>query len=89
MKNLRFAIVEKSQFELSQGEDRLVYYDPGSPEFRHMFCASCGVETFASIGKKNGAEYMAINVNCLQCVESADMPEVSFDCTQGLSSKNY
>jgi hypothetical protein len=84
-KNLKFILIQISQFVLIRGNDQMVYYNAGSPDFRHVFCASCGVEPFAEIGRRNGTELIAINANCVPGLQDNELPEIAFDCNLGIT----
>ena len=61
---LAFAPV--TQFRLLSGDTDLASYEFNRHLIHHMFCSTCGIQSFA-IGKnpKTGAEMAAINVRCL------------------------
>ncbi|HEU4617974.1 MAG TPA: GFA family protein [Gammaproteobacteria bacterium] len=65
---LAFAPAER--FELKSGENNLTEYLFNKKQIRHLFCKTCGVESFA-LGKRpiDGAAVAAINVNCLEGVD--------------------
>ncbi len=61
-------------FKLIQGEDRLTDYQFHKNVIHHLFCSTCGIESFAR-GTPPGApgEMIAINVRCLDGVDLATL----------------
>jgi hypothetical protein len=66
---LAFAPV--TQFRLLSGDTDLTSYKFNRHLIHHKFCSTCGIQSFA-IGKnpKTGAEMAAINVRCLDDVDT-------------------
>lgn len=64
--------VPAAQFTLLSGEDQLTEYRFNTDRIEHLFCADCGVESFArgQDGKGNGM--VMINVNCLDDAPAVD-----------------
>lgn len=56
-------------FQLRSGENSLSEYLFNKKEIRHLFCRTCGVESFAYGKMPDGSPIVAINVNCLEGVE--------------------
>jgi len=65
---LAFAAREK--FELKSGADNLTEYLFNKKKIEHLFCKTCGVESFAYGTMPNGDQMAAINVNCLEGVDA-------------------
>lgn len=63
----------RSQFRLLKGEDVLTEYLFNKKVIRHMFCKTCGIESFAYGQLPDGTEMAAINVNCLDGVEPREL----------------
>lgn len=64
---LAFAPTDK--FQLDSGADALSEYRFASKTIQHLFCRTCGVESFARGTMPDGTPVMAINVNCLSGVD--------------------
>jgi hypothetical protein len=64
---LAFTPAEK--FRLESGADSLAEYRFGKKIIRHLFCRTCGVESFAQGTMPDGTEIVAINVNCLSGID--------------------
>jgi hypothetical protein len=55
-------------FQLKSGEGDLTEYRFNKGAIRHLFCRTCGVESFAYGKMPDGSPTVAINVNCLSGV---------------------
>ncbi len=64
---LAFAPAEA--FQLRSGADAVTEFRFASNTIRHLFCRTCGVESYAEGQKPDGTAVMAVNVNCLEGVE--------------------
>ena len=59
-----------AEFKLSSGEDAWTEYKVNKHAIPHLFCATCGIQSFArSTNPKDGAEMVAINARTLDGVE--------------------
>lgn len=74
---LSFAPAES--FRLLAGSDDLTEYRFGSRSIRHLFCRTCGVESFARGTMPNGSAVVAVNVNCLDGVEPRELKSQHVD----------
>lgn len=65
-KGLVLNFVDKGKFKLLQGQEYLAEYNFNKKAIRHLFCKTCGVQSFAE-----GVSFpkAAINVRCLDGVE--------------------
>ena len=66
-------------FKLKSGEGGMTEYRFNKHVIRHLFCATCGVESFATGKSKDGAETVAINVRCLDGVDPDSFKAKKFD----------
>jgi hypothetical protein len=66
---LVLAFAQQKDFQLKSGEGNLTEYLFNRKAIRHLFCATCGVESFAYGTMPDGTQTVAINVNCLSGVE--------------------
>lgn len=60
--------VDKNKFSLLSGSENLTEYQFNKKQIRHLFCKTCGVQSFAE-----GVAFpqVAVNVRCLDGVDTA------------------
>lgn len=63
------AFTPRENFRLKSGEGDLTEYLFNKKTIRHLFCSTCGVESFAYGKMPDGSLIAAINVNCLDGVD--------------------
>lgn len=63
------AFAPRERFELKSGEDNLTEFLFNRKQIRHLFCKTCGVESFAFGAMPDGSPIAAVNVNCLEGVD--------------------
>jgi hypothetical protein len=61
-----------SDFTLESGEDNLGLFHFNTDSIDHLFCKTCGIESFARGTDGKGTETVMINVNCLEPAISVD-----------------
>jgi hypothetical protein len=66
-------------FALKSGEENLQDYQFNKHVIHHLFCRTCGIQSFARGTAPNGAAMVAVNVRCLDGVELASITPVPFD----------
>ena len=59
----------EDKFSLESGEDNLTDYLFNKHAIHHLFCKTCGIESFARGTTPKGEPMMAINVCCLDGVD--------------------
>ncbi len=77
-RGLIIAFVPAQQFKLVSGQG-LTDYQFNKKHIHHLFCPTCGVESFATGKDKKGNETYAINVRCLDDVDIAALKPALFD----------
>jgi hypothetical protein len=65
--------------QLKSGESALRDYQFNKAVIHHLFCATCGVESFARGRKPDGSEAVAINVRCLEGVDFGALKPMPVD----------
>ena len=63
---LAFTPVEN--FKLLSGEGAMTEYKFNKHVIHHLFCSTCGIQSFAR-GKQKGVDMVAANARCLEGVE--------------------
>ena len=56
-------------FKLLSGEPKLTDYLFNKKSIHHLFCATCGIESFARGAMPDGTPTIAVNVRCLDGVD--------------------
>jgi hypothetical protein len=67
------APVPAADFRLLAGESTLREYQFGKKRLHHPFCGECGVRSFSRGAGPNGEPMVAVRVNCLDGVDSAEL----------------
>lgn len=78
-KGFLLAFVPKAQFTLRSGEDNLTSYQFNKKHIDHLFCKTCGVESFAYGMDPNGNEVAAINLRCIDDLDLDSIPRKPFN----------
>lgn len=73
------AFAPASAFKLQQGEDALTEFHFNSHKITHLFCKTCGVQSFGRGVGPDGSEMTAINVRCLDDVDVFALKPHPFD----------
>ncbi|GGL27632.1 MULTISPECIES: GFA family protein [Caulobacter] len=73
------AFAPASAFELKQGQDSLTEYRFNSHKISHLFCKTCGIQSFGRGVGPDGAEMAAINVRTLDDVDVFALEPHRFD----------
>jgi hypothetical protein len=78
-KGMLLAFVPSEQFRLLSGGDNLTDYQFNKKIIHHLFCSTCGVQSFARGVDKDGKEMVGINVRCLDDVDLESITITPFD----------
>ena len=62
-----------SNFKLLSGEDQLTEYLFNKNHIHHLFCKTCGVQSFSRALGRDGAPTVAVNANCLEGVNPREL----------------
>jgi hypothetical protein len=76
--------VPGSDFELLSGEDNLTLYRFNTEKIDHLFCKTCGIESFARGDDGKGNVMVMINVACLE-----DAPPVDRNAIKHWDGANF
>ena len=69
----------KDKFTLLKGEGQLSEYLFNKHVIHHLFCRTCGIESFARGKGPDGKEMVAVNANCLDGVNPRELPSKHFN----------
>lgn len=61
--------VPANQFRQISGADALTSYKFHNKKIDHLFCATCGVESFARGERPSGQEMVAVNLRCVPVID--------------------
>ena len=71
--------VPASAFRLLSGEASLTDYQFNKKHIHHLFCARCGIKSFARGTTRDGAPMVAVNARCLDDVELEGLQVKTYD----------
>ena len=66
-------------FRLESGDDALTEYRFNKKAIRHLFCKTCGIQSFGRGVAPDGQEMIAVNARCLDGVEIDDLKPQKVD----------
>ncbi|MDB4964390.1 MAG: Gfa-like protein [Myxococcales bacterium] len=72
-KGFLLTFVPAEQFKLLAGEDATTTYHFHKRHIDHMFCKTCGVQSYARAKSPDGKETYAVNARCLEGVEPSTL----------------
>lgn len=71
--------VPTSAFSLTSGEEALSEYRFNTEKIQHLFCKTCGVESFAHGAMPDGTPTVAVNVRCLDEIDLTALVRIPVD----------
>lgn len=77
------SLVRPEAFRLLAGEDELSDYQFGAKNVHHLFCRHCGVHSFGWGEVPQLGKMYAVNVNCLDDVDVAELVEAPISYGDG------
>jgi len=63
------AFVPATDFKLISGDDSTTEFQFNKHVIHHLFCSTCGIQSFAQGIGPGGAEMVALNVRCLDGID--------------------
>lgn len=73
------AFTPMDRFTLKSGEANLTEYLFSKKQIRHLFCATCGIQSFGYGATPDGTPVAAVNVNTLDGVEPRELKSHHYD----------
>ena len=73
------AFTPAANFNLQQGESNLTEYLFNRMSIHHLFCKTCGIESFLRTKGKDGTDMVAVNANCLEGINPRDLKSKHVD----------
>lgn len=73
------AFVPSGQFVLQTGADNLTEYRFNKKQIAHLFCKTCGIESFGRGQGPDGSETVAVNLRCLEGIDLKTLPTTEYD----------
>ena len=73
------AFAPAADFKLVSGEGATTDYQFHKHNIHHLFCSTCGIQSFGQGKRPDGAEMVAINVRCLDGVDVDALTVKKFD----------
>ncbi len=79
MKGFILTFTPAEQFALVSGEDGLTEYRFNKKTLSHVFCSTCGVQSFARGKGPDGKEMAALNARCIDNIDLAALNPAPID----------
>ena len=73
------AFLPVSDFKLQSGKAALTTYKFNKHVIDHMFCSTCGIQSFSSGKTPDGKDMVAINARCLDGVDVESLTIKKYD----------
>ncbi|MEP9353280.1 GFA family protein [Xanthobacter sp. KR7-65] len=74
-----FAFAPASAFSLSSGDGRTTEYLFNTGKIHHLFCTTCGIESYALGTAPDGTQTVAVNARCLDGVDPKSLHPMEHD----------
>jgi hypothetical protein len=71
--------VPAANFRLLKGDGATTEYQFNRHNIHHLFCSTCGIQSFARGKRPDGAEMVGINVRCVDDVDLDKLTVKHFD----------
>ena len=73
------SFVPADDFRLMAGKDAVTDYQFNTKNIHHLFCRTCGVESFATGTAPDGSRMVAVNVRCLDGFDIDSIEPMKYD----------
>jgi hypothetical protein len=71
--------VKPEAFKLLQGRDALTEYRFNTKQIQHLFCATCGIESFSQGKAKDGSDSYAVSLLCVDDLDTSKLTPYHYD----------
>lgn len=78
-KGYLLTFVPESAFKLLKGGDQVTDYQFNKKHIHHLFCRTCGIQSYGNGKGKDGATMVAVNVRCLDDLDVNGLKIQNFD----------
>ena len=78
-KGFVLTFIPESQFRLLSGQDNLTEYLFNKKHISHLFCKTCGVQSFSKGSDPEGNITIAVNLRSVQGVDIVALPKQMFN----------
>ena len=78
-KKFLLVFVPEENFRLLTGKDMLTEYRFNKKQIAHLFCKTCGIESFGRGQGPDGSETVAVNLRCLEGIDLKTLPTTEYD----------
>lgn len=78
-KGTLLAFTPEENFFLKKGSENLQAYLFNKKVIQHLFCKTCGVQSFSKASMPNGMKMVAINARCLDGVDLTQVKRQAFN----------
>lgn len=78
-KGMLLSFVDAKDFMLLSGEESLTEYRFNTEKIAHLFCSTCGVQSFGRGNKKDGSPTVAVNVRTIDGIDLATLTRLPVD----------
>lgn len=78
-KGFILSFVPATQFKLLSGEKDLTEYQFNKKVIHHLFCKTCGVQSFGRGAAPDGTPTVAVNLRCVDNIDLTKIPTTQFN----------
>ena len=78
-KGFVLAFVPANQFKLLSGKDNLAEYQFNKKMIHHLFCKTCGVQSFGKGKSPDGSPTVAVNLRCVDDLDYSKLPTTEYN----------
>jgi hypothetical protein len=78
-KGFILSFIPEAQFRLLTGQDNLTEYLFNKKHISHLFCKTCGVQSFGRGSDPEGNNTVAVNLRCVQGIDLENLPKQKFN----------